>query len=125
MELVVLSQSAPMLLCDVCPKPGNCCKDFSLFTSDGEITYWEDTWESDSRADLDKRSMPFVGGINRQFSVTDKDSPDFGRTYVSLYYSCSKLDDLGRCSIYETRPDLCRSFVPGSCPLCVFGKKEI
>jgi Fe-S-cluster containining protein len=34
-------------------------------------------------------------------------------------FSCDWLDDDGRCSNYEKRPDVCRSFEAKSDPLCV------
>jgi Fe-S-cluster containining protein len=35
------------------------------------------------------------------------------------FFSCTQLQTDGRCGAYEDRPQVCRSYVAGSDPLCV------
>jgi Fe-S-cluster containining protein len=39
--------------------------------------------------------------------------------YFSFRYSCDWLGADGRCTNYDERPALCRSFAPKSDPLCI------
>lgn len=110
-----------MHLCSVCPEPGHCCRRFDLSRGGQQIVYWKDTWEQDYQADFAENKYPFVAtGIREEYSVQDQSDPDFGKQYVSLWYSCPKVTSEGRCSIYKNRPMLCRTFLPGSSALCVF-----
>lgn len=42
-----------------------------------------------------------------------------GVKMVQAIFRCTKLGADGRCTIYETRPQLCRTYEAGSDPLCV------
>src|SRR4051794_11155545 len=112
-----------MSWCDTCPKPGLCCKTLSLswLDDDGKshrYTVWDD--ESKVVAEmLARRKLPFVP-IEKRGICVDKNT---GRTYSSYNYSCTKLQEDGRCGDNENRPQLCRDYQPGTDNLCVFAKK--
>lgn len=108
-----------MSLCDKCFSPGACCKRLSLSTGGGVILVWDDEDPVEQLKDRmyepePGRPMPFVPleGMN---SFQDPD----GRSYSSYWWKCTQLLPNGRCGVYENRPELCRSFEPGSGHLCV------
>lgn len=107
-----------MSLCDSCFAPGACCKGFVLRDSDGDpATFWVADGikaPSDWLASGD-HPLPFVP-MRASEVFTD---PDTGHDYQSWLYECTKVTRDGRCSIYDTRPQLCRSFEPASGGLCV------
>ncbi len=104
-------------LCDICPKPGNCCKKLTLSTGPGEyITFWKDDGFAAAEARMEEWKLPFVP-IEINHTFTDDQT---GSEYVDYYYSCPKLLPNGRCGIYDDRPALCRSYQPGADGLCVF-----
>src|SRR4249920_2040740 len=111
--------AVPARLCDVCSKPGACCKDFRLSN-----TFWADEgdegvaarlakWDTDRAPDL----HPFIPG-----DVTDVFQDENGRSYVQRRFSCTALTASGRCSIYDRRPQPCRLYEPASDDLCVMYK---
>jgi hypothetical protein len=108
-SLVVLSESGTMPLCQICPKPGACCSNFKLHANRIRAWYAEDSWEEEAKADV------YQYGIS-QF-IPQIDCVDEGRVYVR--YSCTKLGEDGRCTDYESRPQVCWSYAPRSCKLCV------
>jgi len=69
------------------------------------------------QADLDKVWLPFKPL-----------RPDLvhynGEEKIPWLYTCPRLGDDGRCTIYHNRPGLCRTFEPGSDALCVHFRKE-
>lgn len=101
-----------MSACDTCPKPGNCCR---LFTLSG--TFWDDT-DIAEQWKLYEGKYPFVP-VRRKAGYAFVIDQESGRMYSSWQFSCPKLGPDGRCTIYETRPDTCRVFEPGSDPICV------
>jgi Fe-S-cluster containining protein len=81
-------------------------------------TFWIDNWQQDAQKWVDERGLDFKAtSINQKFH-----DDETGKVYVSVHYDCPNLTPDGRCGIYETRPNLCRIFVPGTDPLCVFGR---
>lgn len=113
--LPVLQEHNPLMsLCAVCPVPGMCCKEFSLFRGT-EIMFPLETWQKDAEEYLLRHNLPFKPIKIEQV---------LGRNpyYVTLRYSCPKLTPEGRCGIYQDRPEVCRKFVPGSSALCCFHK---
>lgn len=107
----ILRSEANAVLCSICPDPGLCCKDFTL-----GLTCWEDTWAADAARIMEVNDLPyFIPTALRDIAI----DPD-GKRYGRVFFSCTKLTDAGRCSIYETRPYTCRQYPPGSDPLCAF-----
>lgn len=96
-----------MSLCDRCYAPGQCCK--SLAVSGGG-------WAQQTRATyLD--ALAFVRRHDLPFNPTVPEATEPGHWFWR--FSCPKLGDDGRCTIYDTRPQICRSFQPQSDELCV------
>jgi Fe-S-cluster containining protein len=101
-----------MSLCETCREPGHCCKAFNLTgTGDHHVTFWDDDVPHFDR-------FPFVP-LYRIGQGTVEFGPEAGRTYSWWRWGCPKLGADGRCTIYDTRPQLCRDFEPGSNPLCI------
>lgn len=98
-----------MNLCDTCPQPGHCCK--SIHLSGGGLP----TGSADKQTALEalvemaKRALPFVASEKREYWPG----------HLSWWYTCPLLDNEGRCSDYENRPDLCREYQPLEDGLCV------
>lgn len=96
-----------MSLCDTCPRPGACCRFFSLNQSGG-IDQWS--------------GMPLLEAIAGVAASHTEDHP-----FVPLYrrpngvtvWWCPNLGRDGRCMDYDRRPYTCRSFEPASEKLCV------
>lgn len=103
-----------MSLCDKCFSPGACCKDIGLSREGQAPTFWKDSLEKDVKKFLQDEDLPFeLQGVTEEF----KDEQ--GDAYVTANFSCPKLGDDGRCTIYENRPDTCRNYEPASDRLCV------
>ncbi|NTU99074.1 hypothetical protein HGA64_03655 [Candidatus Falkowbacteria bacterium] len=90
-----------------CPDRGYCCRDFSIMLKDRKM----------------------VGGHKRHLSIEEasKLAEALGYPFKAKRYDlanshwrfyCPKLSEDGSCSIYETRPDICRSYLPKSDKLC-------
>jgi Fe-S-cluster containining protein len=116
--LPILADNAPQnLLCGICPAPGSCCSNFSLYgaTDGNELTTWADEGIEAAVAHCEVNNVPFVPDhIDRRFEHE-------GREYVTWRYSCPKLLANGRCGIYLERPETCRRYLSGKDALCVFG----
>lgn len=113
--MILHSDSPSMHLCDICPKPGKCCSNFTLFGgSFGDGHFPIETWKEDA-----EKALSAVG-ISHFYPVHA--DPPYGDGMVRVEFSCSNLLD-GRCSIYDSRPDVCRKYVPSKDALCVFGKE--
>ena len=93
--------------CDNCTNPGVCCQAFFLSDDDkGAFTL------DDDRSKVQQR----LAENNLPFSIIGKSSGKWVR-------GCNQLGKDGRCKIYSTRPDLCRSYRPGTGGLCCMSKK--
>lgn len=123
--LPVLQENHPMMsMCNWCPEPGHCCKKFQLSApGNGEygtnFSFWKGDRDGtlarrDAEAELERRGVPFV-----IHSVDEEWRTERGHHFVRFYFCCPELLPSGRCGIYEERPDLCRSFIPGSDDLCL------
>lgn len=109
-----------MSLCDRCFAPGQCCKRMYLSNKEGPFTVWLDR---DITEQMKDKELPFVaiGEILNKWV----DEFGTGREYGVVLFTCPKLGKDGRCTIYENRPEVCKSFEAGSDPLCVhFGGAE-
>lgn len=100
-----------MSLCDSCYAPGQCCKRLRISKSDGEPTVWLD----DPNEPMIRQGLPFRY-LDTVQQWTDQES---GRAYGFVTWMCPALGPDGRCTIYEQRPKLCRTYEPRSDPLCV------
>jgi Fe-S-cluster containining protein len=93
-----------------CQRCGTCCQvDFSAYATTEDIA----RWHLQSRADilhlLEEQRATWAG--DRLVAVGNGEF---------LAVCCFLRRDRGRfaCAIYETRPKVCRQFVPGSSSLC-------
>lgn len=80
-----------------------------------EPTFWLKSWKSDVAVWLAAKSLDFVPRIDE----THRDQ-ESGEEYVSVRFDCPHVTAVGRCGIYQTRPKLCRQFVPMEDQLCKF-----
>ncbi len=92
--------------CDGCWVPGHCCKGFQL----GDTSLGTGL---EVLAKCAEFGLPFVPTGERV--VYDEDGEGVTRAEMT----CPLLDEDGRCSDYEHRPDLCREFVLASNYLCI------
>lgn len=97
-----------MSLCDTCISPGRCCKDLHL--TGGAY---------DNRAEVPRSFEAAEHWAMREGLPFRPLRMDIHHGQLSWRWWCPALTSEGRCSIYENRPQLCKSFVAGSDPLCV------
>jgi Fe-S-cluster containining protein len=80
------------------------------------IVVWDDGPPGEARRVVRESGLPFQP-ISKADTWLDEES---GRTYSTYEYKCPKLDHgTGRCTIYEDRPQLCRTYEPRQDGLCV------
>lgn len=94
-------------LCGMCPKPGKCCKNFSI---------------EDSR----KRVRRYVSVETAQRRMTQQGLPFLPvKRKGQIRFDCPLLSPEGRCTVYgtEKQPQLCKDYIPASNSLCVFHNK--
>ena len=116
--LPILYENAPqMTTCAFCPKPGACCTGFVLTGGSYQGSYKPDEWEL--------RAMDAIVDHNLPFKVIGAYWPKTENYYVAPIYGCDHLTSDGRCGIYESRPQVCRAFVPMSAPLCILYDKDL
>ena len=97
-------------LCASCLNPGKCCRDVYLSGGSGmrEINA-PMSFERAEHVALG-HGLPF--------------RPSYQLDDGSWKWWCTALGDDGRCTIYETRPELCRDYAAGSDKLCCHHWKE-
>ncbi|MBA3878609.1 MAG: hypothetical protein C0500_02710 [Sphingobium sp.] len=92
-------------LCDVCVKPGNCCRDVFL--------------ENGGGLDALESPMSFERAEHLAMSYSLPFRPARQRADGRWTWWCTALDDRsGRCTRYAARPQLCRDYAPGTDELC-------
>ena len=103
-----------MSLCDTCSVPGACCKRLKLSRANGdEFTYW--SWDDPIEALRETiGDHPFIPTGEPSVYMADAGE------YRSTTWTCTQLNGDGRCSIYDSRPQLCRDYQPGQDKLCVY-----
>jgi Fe-S-cluster containining protein len=109
--------------CDTCRSPGACCRSFQL-----NREWPPGTTRDQVIADLASGRDAFTGEVDwtpdlpfepiRESSFYAVSSNDEEPASTRWSFSCPKLGDDGRCTIYEERPELCRSYVAESDPMC-------
>lgn len=101
-------------ICVRCVSPGRCCSAFRVTDKTGHPpTFWDDAECAPSHS----RYVIFKP-LHRVGQWTVEHGPDAGRTYSEWLWSCSALSAEGRCTIYQQRPNLCRSYTPLEDGLC-------
>ncbi len=93
----------PKTLCDLCHDPGHCCRAFFLTVA---VPLGGGPDEAAAALAETIPDAPFVP-LERS-DLEHSDTVDYWR------WTCPALTPLGRCSVYETRPQPCRSFEAGS-----------
>ncbi|MCU0821614.1 MAG: YkgJ family cysteine cluster protein [Spirochaetes bacterium] len=92
-----------------CRRCGICCKaDMVAYASDTDIRRWEREGRSDILSLARDRQHIWAGD-----RIIDADG--------SALQTCTFLswnNGVAVCSIYETRPILCRNYIPGSSEIC-------
>lgn len=110
-----------MSLCDHCYSPGHCCKRMALnghnegYDIKQPSTYWTDGGREGVIAQLREHGLPF----EPLEAIEEWTDAATGRPYAAFWYSCPRLGPDGRCTDYENRPQLCRTYQAGSDGLCV------
>lgn len=99
-------------LCEACINPGQCCQDLGLSNSKGGFTTWAD--EDPAQALTDTIGQHWFVPLREVGRWADDD----GREYVEHRWRCTALNGAGRCSVYDKRPELCRSYTPGQDGIC-------
>lgn len=92
-----------------CQRCGNCCTiDMMAYVSAEDRKRWENEGRTDILDRLDDNSVIWAGDriISRSGTKVDH----------CFYLRCD--GGLCSCEIYETRPRVCREYVPGSSELC-------
>lgn len=95
-----------MASCDTCRKPGACCRGFLL-------NRWFNaaTWRTDAAAFCNEFGFSFVP-VRALEGRAQEDGT------LPVLFDCKLLDEDGRCTDYENRPQLCRVYEPGADALC-------
>jgi Fe-S-cluster containining protein len=102
-----------MSACDTCPKPGSCCKGFTLNNGRSSPGFPASDWMARGIAYADRHHLPFIPLETYESTVEGSDDG-----YVGIRWQCKNLTPEGRCGDYENRPELCRIYEPGQDKLC-------
>ena len=96
-----------MTLCDHCIDPGLCCRLISLSADPQVLTRLEAlAWIASVQPASHEIGLPFI--------PEERQRHDDGREpFERWHWSCIYLTTEGRCSNYEGRPNLCRTFMAG------------
>ena len=97
------------LLCDRCWRPGRCCSGFALNLEVNE----------------EETALHLLIRLAAIVHSDCQGRPMLGVPFLPLYrtpgfwrFWCPLLGPDGRCTDYETRPEVCAIFQPGEDPLC-------
>ncbi len=102
--------------CNSCRDPGACCRSFHV-----DIDVPEFMTAEALRVHLRAGLRPTTGSQAFEVLPYDPIQPSTkGKKEGTVHwdYSCPKLGEDGRCTIYETRPKICRDYEAGSDALC-------
>lgn len=120
-------------LCETCTKPGLCCTRLTLNFRDQPETALEALVKLATTVNFEMGQSPSLAINTGQGPLPD----DARHVWVGLpfmplervpetgawRYWCPLLVR-GRCSVYDTRPPLCRSYEPGKDGLCAMHKPD-
>jgi len=100
----------------LCQRCGKCCfVDLTAYANEEDFARWRAENRQDILAIIEHRHLMWAG--DRMIS---SETGDYPRQCPFLYNE----GDFWMCSIYETRPKVCRDYQPGSSELCPqWGKK--
>ena len=104
-----------MSICDSCRDPGACCREFMLSRKFRPGTPIEEVAKLTREGSDGWERLPFVPLHEVGQDPEKKDEDE----YVNWTFNCPKLGKDGRCTIYESRPEVCRNYEPKSTILCV------
>lgn len=112
-----------MSTCDSCRDPGHCCRSFRVDrhfkpeTTRAEVTEHLRNGTDDFSEGTTYEVLPFDPQIRNGgfYAWPNEEVPHS----VMWTFSCPKLGADGRCTIYDTRPELCQTFEPKSVALCI------
>lgn len=109
--------------CDSCRDPGYCCRNFTIsvvFPADmpraevqKHVSEGTDPWDGNCDGEL----TPFMhpNRIATRYAFRGEHKPHG----VIWAFSCDRLGADGRCTQYEDRPRLCRTYEPKDDLLCI------
>jgi Fe-S-cluster containining protein len=109
-DMTARIQTAEASLCETCTDPGRCCRRFSLNIG----WFSKANWKQEAEKALEQYNVPFYAE-----SIYKEEAE-----MVVPWFSCTKLGGDGRCTIYDERPHVCRTYKPGSDELCAMHKTE-
>jgi Fe-S-cluster containining protein len=99
-----------------CKRCGTCClANLIAFVTDEDIERWKREQREDILRILDNKNAVWAG--DRLISMTNGQQ----------LYGCPFLmweKNHYTCTIYETRPQVCRDYIPGSSHICPYYKKS-
>lgn len=96
--------------CDTCRAPGSCCRGLVLIGISFNVAYWKE----EATAAMAKRDMSYFVPVRLPVSTM----MDRHAHITQVIFDCTRLGADGRCTDYENRPGLCRTYQAKSEPLC-------
>lgn|GEM_PF-4954297 len=105
MKFIILQSANEM--CGICPKPGRCCKNFTL--EDGRKRHRNYKSVATAQRRMDQQGLPFIAHWRKG----------------EVRFDCPLLSAEGLCTVHgtERQPQMCKNYVPASNALCVFHDK--
>ena len=92
--------------CEMCTHPGSCCVIFSLTGGNFKTGLFDEGTDFDKM--LVDEKLPFI--VRRVVQEGDQ---------VRAFFGCNHLTKGGFCSIYDSRPDVCKNFEPFKETSCI------
>lgn len=93
--------------CDTCSRPGACFRGFVL-----SLNFHEEDWQGAARSRLDGYGLTYFRideAIKTEHTLANS---------VGIRCSCDRLGEDGRCTDYDNRPMVCRTYDPLYDGLC-------
>lgn len=105
-----------MILCDRCNAPGACCRGFTIYQLVPRVP--ADVYEECVVRAVERLRTDF--GIDYFVPSKRVIPPELGAVgdVAIAEWSCTRLGPDGRCTRYEDRPQVCRSYQPMDDALC-------
>lgn len=106
----------PEISCDRCVAPGTCCKSFPISSMGVPLG----TTPQRLQEMLNERNLPFNPQRRDKIWASSASANGTGHQWnEEWHYTCPKLGEGGRCTIYEERPSICRVYEAGVDIMCV------